>query len=117
MTLSDSQKWLLLAGGAFLCLLLYWLTPVLTPFFAAALLAYLGDPLADRLERYKLSRTLSVVIVFISLFLMLALVLLLLLPLLEHQISYLFKSVPGYIEVLQTRWLPGLASSLGIEPS
>ncbi len=28
------------------------------------LLAYLGDPLVDRLERWKLSRTLAVVVVF-----------------------------------------------------
>jgi predicted PurR-regulated permease PerM len=117
MVLSDSQKWLLLAGGSLLCVLLYLLTPVLTPFFAAALLAYLGDPLVDRLELRKLSRTVSVAIVFVSLFLILILMLLLLLPMLEHQITYLFKSVPGYIEILQTKWLPGLAEKLGIEAS
>jgi len=115
--LSDSQKWLLLAGLFLLSVLLYLLAPVLTPFFVAALLAYLGDPLVDRLELRKLSRTLSVAIVFVGLFLVLILVLLLLLPMLEHQITYLFKSVPGYIEILQTKWLPGLAEKLGIEPS
>jgi predicted PurR-regulated permease PerM len=68
MTLTDSQKWLVLAlviaGGV----LLYLLAPVLTPFVVSALLAYLGDPLVDRLERYRLSRTVSVVIVFITMF-------------------------------------------------
>ena len=39
--------------------LIYLLAPVLTPFVAAALLAYIGDPLADRLERLKLPRTLG----------------------------------------------------------
>ncbi len=117
MILSDSQKWLLLAGLFLLSVLLYLLTPVLTPFFVAALLAYLGDPLVDRLELRKLSRTFSVVIVFVGLFLVLILVLLLLLPMIEHQITYLFKSVPGYIEILQTKWLPGLAEKLGIESS
>lgn len=117
MTLTDSQKWFLLAGTSLLCILLYLLTPVLTPFFAAALLAYLGDPLVDRLELRKLSRTVSVIIVFVCLFLVLTLILLLLIPMLEHQISYLIKSVPGYIEVLQTTWLPGIAEKLGIEPT
>ena len=117
MTLSDSQKWLLLTGVSLFALLLYLLAPVLTPFFAAALLAYLGDPLVDRLEQHKLSRTFSVVIVFISLFLILILALLLLVPMLEQQISYLFKSVPAYIEVLQTQWLPGLAEKLGVDPT
>ena len=30
--------------------LIYLLTPILTPFVAAGLLAYVGDPLADRLQ-------------------------------------------------------------------
>ncbi|EGH19281.1 permease, partial [Pseudomonas savastanoi pv. glycinea str. race 4] len=34
---------------------------ILTPFLVALLLAYMGDPLVDRLERAGLSRTLSVV--------------------------------------------------------
>jgi predicted PurR-regulated permease PerM len=117
MLLNDSQQWLLLMAVALFSALLYLLSPVLTPFFAAALLAYLGDPLVDRLERNKLSRSVAVIIVFISLFLILALMLLLLLPMLEQQISYLLTSVPGYIDVLQTRWLPGLVEKLGIESS
>jgi hypothetical protein len=40
--------------------LLYLLAPVLTPFLFAALLAYLGDPLIDRLEARKMSRSLAV---------------------------------------------------------
>ena len=34
--------------------LVYLLAPILTPFVAAALLAYVGDPLADRLQKLKL---------------------------------------------------------------
>ena len=40
--------------------LLYLLAPILTPFVASALLAYVGDPLADRLQRLKLPRTVAV---------------------------------------------------------
>jgi len=36
---------------------LWLLAPILTPFVAAGLLAYIGDPLADRLENRKLPRT------------------------------------------------------------
>ena len=60
-------NWLIaiaLAGG-----LIYLLTPILTPFVAAALLAYVGDPMADRLQRLKLPRTLAVVAVFLLTFL------------------------------------------------
>ena len=117
MTITDSQKWLLLAGIFTVGFLLYLLTPILTPFFAAALLAYLGDPLADRLEGLKLSRTLSVIIVFVSLFLLLFLVLLFLLPMLENQISYLISNFPKYVDVVQNRVLPGIADKLGIDPA
>ncbi len=48
--------------------LLYLLAPVLTPFVASALLAYIGDPLADRLQRLKLPRTLAVIVVFLLTF-------------------------------------------------
>ena len=34
--------------------LFYLLAPVLTPFVAAALLAYMGDPLADRLQKLRM---------------------------------------------------------------
>ena len=55
--------------------LFYLLAPVLTPFVAAALLAYMGDPLADRLQQLKMPRTLAVVTVFLITFLVLALLL------------------------------------------
>ena len=87
------------------------------PFFTAALLAYLGDPIVDRLETYKLPRTVSVVIVFVSLFLLLALLLLLLIPSLENQIAYLVNNFPKYIDVVQNRFLPWLADTLGMSPS
>ncbi|MDX1270022.1 MAG: AI-2E family transporter, partial [Oceanisphaera sp.] len=65
--MSESQKGFLLAGLGLGGLLLYLLAPVLTPFLVAAVLAYIGDPLVDRLEAWGLSRTLSVVSVFVTL--------------------------------------------------
>ena len=50
MTMSDSQRWLTLGVAVLVGWLLYLLGPVLTPFGIALLLAYMGDPLADRLE-------------------------------------------------------------------
>ena len=47
----DSQRWFLLVGVFALGWVLYLLGPVLTPFVVAAFLAYLGDPLVDRLAR------------------------------------------------------------------
>ena len=115
--LNDSQKWMLLATVILLSVLVYFLAPVLTPFIVAALLSYLGDPLVDRLETYKLSRTLSVSIVFSILFLVIGLVLIVLLPMLESQIGYFVKSLPAYLIWIQQEFLPALVSKFNLDPA
>ena len=114
MPVSESQRWfwlalLLLSGWLF-----YLLAPVLTPFFIAALLAYLGDPLVDRLEARGASRTLSVVIVFFGMTLMLVVALLLLIPLLQQQIAQLVHVLPDYIAWISNNVVPWLEEKLGI---
>ena len=83
--------------------LLYLLAPVLTPFIAAGLLAYIGDPLADRLQRLHLPRTLAVVTVFLLTFLFLGLLVLLLGPLVSTQIAALFAVLPD-IAISTSNW-------------
>ena len=56
MTMNDSNRWLWLAG-LLLCTAGVSADPILTPFLIGVLLAYLGDPLVDRPERWGLSRT------------------------------------------------------------
>lgn len=100
--MTDSQKWLLLlvllTGGG----LVYLLVPVLTPFLIASLLAYLGDPLVDRLELRKISRTVAVVIVFSGMFFIGLALLLVLVPILERQTVILINKIPVAAE-----WLHG----------
>ena len=104
--MTDSQKWMLLFGFALVAALIYALGPVLTPFMVAAGLAYLGDPLADRLEARKLSRTTSVVIVFAVLSVALLLVVAIFVPLLQQQLVTFAKKLPAYIDWLQQSALP-----------
>ena len=99
--LNDSQKWLLLAVTLTLGFLLYLLAPVLTPFLAAALLAYLGDPLVDRMEAKGLPRTAGVVVMFVLLLSVMAGLLLLLVPALQQQLVALAKALPVYIDWAQ----------------
>jgi predicted PurR-regulated permease PerM len=113
--MSDSQKWFLLAALSFSGLLLYLLAPVLTPFLAAAVLAYIGDPLVDRLEARKLSRTLSVVTVFVILSVCVLILLLILVPMLERQISLLITKLPQYLRWLQETGIPQLSVHLGFD--
>ena len=95
--------------------LLYLLAPVLTPFIAAALLAYMGDPLADRLQKFRLPRALAVATVFLLTFLFLALLVLLVGPLIRQQIATLFASLPSIISQIEQVWLPGFANFFDLE--
>ena len=96
--------------------LLYLLAPILTPFVAAALFAYLGDPLADRLERLRLPRSLAVVFVFALTFALLALLVLLVGPLVQQQVAALVSALPDIARNLEDVWLPRLAPLLDIDP-
>lgn len=113
--MTDSRSWFFLGVITFSGVLLYLLSPVLTPFLVAALLAYIGDPLVDRLEARKISRTLAVTIVFVGLSLLTMALLIILIPLLQSQIGDLFEKVPGYIDWLQQTALPWLQTTLGLE--
>ncbi|MGF1642271.1 MAG: AI-2E family transporter [Thiotrichales bacterium] len=116
MRISDSQKWFALAVALVLGGLLYVLAPILTPFLVGALLAYLGDPLADRLERRGLSRTVAVVLVFLGMTLAFVVALLLLIPLVQTQISLLIQTIPSYFAYANERVLPWVERTLGIAP-
>jgi predicted PurR-regulated permease PerM len=95
--------------------LLYLLAPILTPFVAAALFAYLGDPLADRLERLGLPRSLAVVTVFILTFLVVVLLVVLVGPLVKKQVVSLLQALPGLASQAEQVWLPRVSELLGVE--
>lgn len=113
--MTDSQKWLALAGIAALGWVLYRLSPILTPFLIAALLAYLADPLVDRLQAKGLSRLLSVVLVFLALLLGGLCLLLVLVPILQRQIVVLLAKIPTALEWVQLNILPKVAEWSGSE--
>ncbi|MGB5256320.1 MAG: AI-2E family transporter [Woeseiaceae bacterium] len=93
----------------------YLLAPVLTPFVASALLAYMGDPLADRLQRLKMPRTVAVVLVFLITFTLLALLILLVGPLIKTQVSALFQALPDIARKAEEVWLPSISSWLNFD--
>jgi len=94
---------------------LYLLAPILTPFVASGLLAYLGDPLVDRLERLKLPRTLAVLVVFVFIFVLIGALTLLIVPLVRTQSAALMLQVPSYVDWFEHQLLPKLNGVLGIQ--
>jgi predicted PurR-regulated permease PerM len=94
--------------------IIYVLSPILTPFLIAALLAYLGAPLVSRLEKIKWPRTLAVAVVFAVIFVVLVVGLVVLLPLVEQQIASLIEKVPAIINWMKVTALPWLQVRLAV---
>jgi predicted PurR-regulated permease PerM len=112
MASTDVHRLWLLSALLVVGWLLWLLSPILTPFVVSALLAYLGDPLVDRLERLRLNRTAAVSVVFSIIFLLLLVLVLLLLPRIEAQISQLLQRLPGYATWLHENLVPRLEAWL-----
>jgi len=88
--------------------LVYLLSPILMPFLSAALLAYLGDPLADWLEGKKWQRSWAVSLVFAVIFMGITAILVILVPLIEQQFSSLIEKIPAIIGWVKETVLPWL---------
>ncbi|GAB2804120.1 AI-2E family transporter [Halomonas shantousis] len=108
-------QWWALLGAVVTIWLLVLLEPILMPFFVSMILAYLGDPLTDRLEARGLSRRLSVSVVFMILIGALILASLILIPMLGRQLGQLIEAFPLIFTWVQTRILPEVQSLTGID--
>ncbi|MEQ1529835.1 MAG: AI-2E family transporter [Methylococcales bacterium] len=113
--MTNTQTWLVFAVLTATAATIYLLSPVLMPFACAATLAYLGDPLTDKLETYRLTRTQAVLVVFLSMSLALVLILLLLVPQLSYQLERFLNSLPAYAAWLNETVLPWLQQRFHIE--
>ncbi len=100
MTLGQQMRWWG-AGLAVFVLLLWLLADAVLPFLLGAAMAYLCDPLADRLERCGLSRLLATVGVTVGWLALATLALLLIVPLLVEQVRHAIAAAPGTFDTLR----------------
>ena len=113
---TETRLWIVVAiiGVA---LLLYLLGPILTPFLISALLAWLGDPVADRLEAWRFPRALAVAVVFLGTFVIIALLVLLIAPMVGREVTELSARGPQFFTWYEQVVTPWLSSHLHIEPA
>jgi len=95
--------------------LLWLLSPILAPFLFAAILAYICNPLADRLEKRRLPRSVGALLcllllggAFVGLTLVIA-------PLVQRETELLFTRIPGYLDWLKQSAAPWLQAHFGID--
>ncbi|WP_122284439.1 AI-2E family transporter [Pseudomonas syringae group genomosp. 3] len=112
--MTDTRRWFWIGGLALLIAFVVLLHTILTPFLVALLLAYMGDPLVDRLERAGLSRTLSVVAVFGLFTVVLMTLLLVLVPMLAKQLFRLYELAPQILDWLQHSAMPWVQAKFGL---
>lgn len=105
--------WLLLAGAV--GGLLYLLGTILTPFLFAAILAYICNPLVERLARLKIPRTLGTILTMALLLGVFAALLLIMIPLFEKQVALFLERLPGYLDSLGSHLAPWLKARFDVE--
>lgn len=108
-----NQQWWWWGTALVLLVLVLWLlADAVFPFLLGAAIAYLTDPLADRLQRLGLSRLLATIVITLGLIGILVLAVLLIVPLLIEQLRDLVAALPGWLEgahALIREYLPELS--------
>ncbi|MBY0268400.1 MAG: AI-2E family transporter [Burkholderiales bacterium] len=107
--------WQWLAAAALLVAAVYLLSPILTPFLLAAILAYICNPLVSRMTRSRVPRTLAVTLVLVLLATMFVVLLLILLPLLIRQVRAITEQAPVYVDWLRSAVGPRLEQFFGVQ--
>lgn len=115
--MTDSRPWLLPLVAVAFCVLVYLLSPILMPFAAGALLAYLGNPLVNRLGRLGVPRNWAVSLTFFVLLSMVVMALVLLTPMLWKQLLYVESRLPSLLRWINRGAIPWMEGHLRINIS
>lgn len=94
--------------------LIYLLAPVLTPFLVGIMLAYVGNPLVDRLCRWRVPRALAAVLVLAAAWLLIIVMVLMLIPLIRDEIALLAERLPQAIPKANAVIAPWVERLLGV---
>ncbi len=95
-------------------LIIYFLGNIIFPFFIAALLSYLLNPVVSFLEKKKIPRIVSTILIFLGAMAAATIFILIILPIVKSEIEIVINNMPRYIEVLQQRVIPYLEETFKI---
>ena len=99
----SARNYVLIWLGIFaaLIILMIVLRGVLLPFVIGMAVAYFLDPVADRLERWGMSRTISTTLLTIAFLIVVVLAIAFLLPILQRQLVDFLGNLPGYFQIIR----------------
>lgn len=111
----DSRLFWCLAAIGVAGALIYLLSPILTPFLLAAVIAYICNPMVTWLEARKIPRTLSTIFVMLMTMGIFIAMVLILFPLFEKEISRLVERIPSFLDLVKNQFIPWLEDNFNIE--
>ena len=113
--LASPQLWgwvaITLAAG----FLVWLLSPILAPFLFAAILAYICNPVVDRLTRRRVPRTPAVILVLLLALAALVGLVLVVLPVFHKESRLLMERLPGFVDWFNQHAAPWLKARLDLE--
>lgn len=111
---SRLQTALWIGFGLLVLWLLYELGPILTPFLLAGILAYICNPLVNRLQALRLPRVLAVLLALLFLLALLAGLVLIMIPLLTDEAAVISERLPQVLTLANEKLLPWLRANFGV---
>ena len=111
---ANAQLWAWLAIAAAALWLLWLLSPILAPFLFAAILAYVLDPLVERLTGPRVRRMFAVVLVLLLALALLVAFALVVLPLFVKELGMLIDRLPAFLAWVNQQLAPWLKETLGV---
>lgn len=113
--LAEPRLWAWLAIALVAGWLVYLLSPILAPFLAGAILAYVFNPLVGRLTGRYLPRVAAVVLVLLLALAAVSALLLVIVPLFVKEMRMMAERLPGFLVWANEQLAPWLSERLDIQ--
>lgn len=94
--------------------LVYLLSPILTLFLLAAVIAYICNPMVTQLAAKKIPRTIGTVLVMLLLLGTFGALILIMVPLFEKEATRLIEKTPAYLDLLRNSAIPWLETRFNV---
>ncbi len=115
LTLRQRQSMIWIGIGIAFAVLLVMLGPVITPFVAAAILAYVLEPAVRWLVNRRLPRWLATGLVLLVTFIIVLAIVLIVVPIVQKEYLLIKAQLPGLVASISDKLLPWVSQNFGIQ--